>query len=1559
MDAMDAMARPKLSRLRRYSKRAAIGVVSLIGVVVLAVVGVLFSLRFTAVRGYVVTRVNGALAGSFKGRIVLHQIGSVGLGGISATDAEIFDPAGHRVVDAHGLSAELNVPTLVWAALTGKSQPLMIRFSSVDLKHAEVVLIDNGTGVPTLADTFLPKTPSTPSTPSSGPGVIVSIEHAGVNHVWAHGSLGGSPPLDVELKKALATFRLDNVQIAIEIKHTGLVARGLPQRVHPLGDLRGSLNIPAAPDKALSAHAHYAGTAAAIPVVLDASYVDSNLKAHLEAKNVPPAAVAQQVPGLELRSPATLSAAAEGKLPDLHGTFALGLGAGKVDGDFKLSLQDDTRLDANVRTQDVDLAELSRSAPNSSLNLTLHAGLIAPQMGSIKGNFELHNESSVISAQQLPKLSANGSFESDPQAQRNRVEAHVEIAEPGAETGIDASLLQTKTTAIEFRTTTHLSNPPRLRTLAGLNSVQGELTTLGKYQVESQALNAKVNADLRGVRQGENRVDHLKLSATVSGKLPNPTADVRLDAEDAESSGQHISGARLALRGSLSRLAVSGEIATRAPERHLQISAYVSNDHGIVVDHPIVDLQQGATHLRVSAEAVCVVNGRTSVRSLHLEGAGKADISLVYGSTLENMDAQTDKLDLAKLWHLLDANAPLKSGTATSSASYERPAGKPHLRLTAQSSDLTFGQISNGSLTADFELNQGSLDGTASADLKQLGRANFELRKVRGIDLTNPNPARLTGSLTAKGQVKLNDLLEVVPKDVKLPIARALGSIQYDFAVERSQAGPGLPSLHLRVITHELELAGTRDTKTEIQTREQAVAAAPTSIKGYDVDLDVTHDKTGETELNLGVTDNRGRLVSASVKGKITAPMATVVDDLSKHWRDLPLSVNVSLPARRLQQLPMEVRPAGLDGLFTAELAYQGTLDAPDLKFSGKISKFRQVGTEGKAVDVALQALYSGTRGKVTGSMKSRDHDVATADIDFETALSEWLNQRGSMTPHVVASAHLGFDAFPIALLPPANDQELSGLLSGKLSLDNFGKDATADIKLDVKSLKLAKNDLGSVHVRATARGGKVDARLEVSGKGKTTAEAHAGLDWGARFVPELRMPADANLRARELRLSAFSPLLTSVFGDLDGRVNGDLNAHFRGGPPELDGHIDLQDGSVQVAAIGQRFDQITARLSLEPGKAKLEEMSARATTGKLHITGEARFSGLDLTGADAKLRIGNKERISISVNGQELDQTWGAIDLAVRPGEAKGSHALAVNMGEFHVHMPNTGSQTLQDLAPAEGVRVGTYQRDGSFVTLPLQPLRETDANRNANPMVVKLNLGNQLWVEQGDTTKVHLGGQLTMVLGEPMTMTGQIYVKGGQLDVSGKEFQIESGTVTFSDDPANPTIVATAVWDAADDEHHRVYADASGTASDLIVRLRSEPPLTQDQVLSLIVTGSADGSIAGGGQGSSTAGTAVGAVGGVATQGMNKALSNVSDLDVSTRIDTSTGTARPEVVIQLSPRVSAQITRALGAPAPGTPPDLTFLTLNFRLKLNWSLSALIGDRGESGLDLVWRKRY
>jgi hypothetical protein len=90
-----------------------------------------------------------------------------------------------------------------------------------------------------------------------------------------------------------------------------------------------------------------------------------------------------------------------------------------------------------------------------------------------------------------------------------------------------------------------------------------------------------------------------------------------------------------------------------------------------------------------------------------------------------------------------------------------------------------------------------------------------------------------------------------------------------------------------------------------------------------------------------------------------------------------------------------------------------------------------------------------------------------------------------------------------------------------------------------------------------------------------------------------------------------------------------------------------------------------------------------------------------------------------------------------------------------------------------------------------------------------------------------------------------------------------------------------------------------------------------------------------------------------------LNRALSDITDLDVSARVDTSTGAPRPELVLQLTPRVSAAVTQAIGEPTPGQSPDRTFLTVELRLASAWSLSTMVGDKGASALDLIWRRRY
>jgi hypothetical protein len=97
----------------------------------------------------------------------------------------------------------------------------------------------------------------------------------------------------------------------------------------------------------------------------------------------------------------------------------------------------------------------------------------------------------------------------------------------------------------------------------------------------------------------------------------------------------------------------------------------------------------------------------------------------------------------------------------------------------------------------------------------------------------------------------------------------------------------------------------------------------------------------------------------------------------------------------------------------------------------------------------------------------------------------------------------------------------------------------------------------------------------------------------------------------------------------------------------------------------------------------------------------------------------------------------------------------------------------------------------------------------------------------------------------------------------------------------------------------------------------------------------------------------------GNVVAQGLNVELRRLTSLDIQTRIGTREGEPQPEVAVQLTPRLTAELAYRLEAPTPGRAPDRTYLTLDLRLFRNWSLSTTIGDAGSFVLELLWRYRY
>jgi hypothetical protein len=89
-------------------------------------------------------------------------------------------------------------------------------------------------------------------------------------------------------------------------------------------------------------------------------------------------------------------------------------------------------------------------------------------------------------------------------------------------------------------------------------------------------------------------------------------------------------------------------------------------------------------------------------------------------------------------------------------------------------------------------------------------------------------------------------------------------------------------------------------------------------------------------------------------------------------------------------------------------------------------------------------------------------------------------------------------------------------------------------------------------------------------------------------------------------------------------------------------------------------------------------------------------------------------------------------------------------------------------------------------------------------------------------------------------------------------------------------------------------------------------------------------------------------------------KGLDQVTGMNVTTKIDTSdSANPRPEVEMQVAKDISLELAFVLGTPPPGTNPDTSYATINWRFVRNWSLETTFGDYGSTFADMVWKYRY
>ncbi|MGC4093817.1 MAG: translocation/assembly module TamB domain-containing protein [Polyangiaceae bacterium] len=1368
-------------------------------------------------RNFIRERVNGALAGAFAGTLMVQRIGYIGPYSVGGVDAEVRDAHGKRVIVSRGLSASCRWPSIVADLL--RKRPLTIVLTPASADHVELLLLDDGQGSPTLASAFAPRTASSPTTgaPGKSAPVTISLPELRVRHVWAHGGLAALPGIDSELLDLQAALRSRGSELDLSLGSVRLLARNLPERLNPRGHLKGKLSV----TTELEAQADFDGELDGAPLKANAELRGRNVRAKVSAPALPPSFVSGRVAALSPRGPTAFELVASGTLPriDFDGVVRGEAIDAKLGG--HVLLRETVSAELTLHARGLDLSGIVPTAPASRLSLDAELEAKLPPSAPLTANYRVQLPAGVAQGVATPSVVVSGNL-TQSNEQGLRVEGAVRADEPGARAlgnylfRIDARQRQ----SLKADLSLDLRDPKRLKKLAGV-ALSGTVQANAELDLSSERIQAaRVTLALGPLARGQERVGSLNASVVASGALSDPQLELSARATRGEVSGQSFRSLELRGRGTPTRLQLDGKL-TRDPQE-LEFSTTLANGGATSLSALSLSLavpKQEPVSVRI--RELSVRGGNVRVDGLELDGAGSASLSGSYGAGRTDAEFELQNLDVARLSRALRVQAPLQAARVSAKGHLKGPLSRLQGALEAHVDSIDLEHVQGGRVDLDLQVEAQRASGTLEASLGD-SRVSARLADVLvpapGASL---GPGALRGHIEVTGELQLSRAVAWL-RAVGVPIESAAGRVELAVNAESREQG-GLPKASLSVKTSGLKLVQERPRQV-YESNADARSTQPLALDGVDVDAQVVFDPEREQlELVGKLFDERGPIVRVEAKSGLPLQSASLPN--------LPLKLAVSVPGRELSELPRSLRPPSIFGVVSAQIEAEGTLREPRLVAGAGVRGFRTRDGGRRALDAEMMLRYDAAGGELRASASSsrKTHALLLSSQWQGDLIGKLTNPaRGQLD----LDAELHLDEFPIGMVPMLSDRSLRGPLSCDVKLAGFGKDAKLSGSVDGRALRLGTKQLQKLELSFETEPKLVRARLDVrDADGSLLASAQTPFTWGSALLPTLDPRAQLELKARRFQLEALSPFVMQYVSALEGQLDADLSAQLGEGAPKLQGSAELREGVLQIPQIGQRFSDVSGKLSLDAaGHIKLQSLSARGTSGRVTAQAEATLRGAELESAKASAQIKKSEKLPITLEGVALGDAWGKLDVSYR--KQNEDSEIRVDVPQFEIEMPEAGFGDVQGLDPDAHVRVGVFRRDGSFAELPLQPLRASDTSSNeavgGGTTRVHVHLGDSVWVQRGTQATVQLGGDLTLTSGDRAELEGRIELRGGKLDVNGKTFDIETGAVSFSGaDSSNPIITATARWDAPDAT--AVYAEYRGTAKAGKLTLHSEPPLSQ----------------------------------------------------------------------------------------------------------------------------------
>ncbi len=728
----------------------------------------------------------------------------------------------------------------------------------------------------------------------------------------------------------------------------------------------------------------------------------------------------------------------------------------------------------------------------------------------------------------------------------------------------------------------------------------------------------------------------------------------------------------------------------------------------------------------------------------------------------------------------------------------------------------------------------------------------------------------------------------------------------------------------------------------------------------------VTAEPDRPLTLSAGVSLLHG---TAELNASAAATLAQLVEGKPLQAKQAPLQA-------RLQLMGLDLSGLQEAGFTEVDLAQRVSLDARLAGSALHPDVDAWLDATGSAVG-ATAAGADGEKGKLAKALQLVSHlELHTGRA--KTATQGWakLGDRGVLAFHGSLAAAL--EAVPTATKAPLELEadlgplELAsflprgplnrapaemGSVDGSLKLSGTAEKPVGSFKGQLKDLRFQKVNLGKVALAWSYDDAKHAATVHwESPKGgaldlKATAELDVGVEALKKGLSPLTAPFTAQLQAEHFDVSAGSGLSPTV-RTLGGLLDANLKAEGHLDAPHLQGRVEWTGGRLS-SSFG---DYREARLSAEVKdfSVKLNRLYAKAGEGELEVTGELKQKkdGFDVT-ADVRL-----DHLPIVTD----DQLFAIATTRVHAEGGRSGTITEVDLGipEAHVELPQVKRKDLQDLERPKDI---VLVRGGGLKPKPKPKSKEDVSDQalqqRAERFTLVLDAPKNLWLKSSDLNlELGLSDGFQVELSRGVELYGEAHVLQGRIDVIGRRFDVEKNSaVRFQGPPTAPYVNLTAIH-KNEREGVTVFVTVVGKGKDLALKTSSQPPLSDNDIFTLLATGRR--TLKRGGGSSISGGQAASVLGALAASQLKTMVAKKLPLDVLS-IDTGAEgleRARVEAGTYLSDDLYLGYQLQLGADkAKGE--NQHAVRLEYQLGRNWTVEGGAGDAPAASADVMWSRDY